>query len=292
MSVHLEDGKINENILMFDVLGWKHEHTTSSFIVKGDNIAIMDPGGKSSGEMLLKKLDRYNLKPDSVKYIFLSHRHNDHAGGAPVLLKTFKSARIYASSITLQNLKNPEKINNATISLYGDLAEPIDAVTEESRLIPIEDGDTFDLGQNMKIRAIYTPGHTSDHFMFYEQKNKFLFTGDGAGLFSGKYLELLPNSFPPSFRVENYLNSIKKILNLDFEIVGFSHYGAVSGSQAKKVILNGIPVINEWNDLIRSKGSASSDILLKKYIGNFDLFPEYFRDTVMKIIIEGFRKNF
>ncbi|MGC8673262.1 MAG: MBL fold metallo-hydrolase [Thermoplasmata archaeon] len=291
MTLYEKSGYINAHLLMLDVFGWNNEKTTSSFIVKGDKVAIMDPGGKSSGEKIVEKLNEYRIDPDSVTHIFVSHRHNDHAGGAPPILKTCKNAKVYASSITLENLANPDKINNATISLYGDLAEPIDAVKEKERLVPISDGDTFNLGNDVMIKAIYAPGHTSDHFMFLELNSKFLFTGDGAGLFSGKYSTLLPNSFPPSFRFENYLMSMKNILNLNFDIVGFSHYGALSGPDARKTIVEGLRILNEWNSVIREKGSASEEILLKKYIAQFDLFPQYFRIPVFKIIVNGFSKN-
>jgi len=289
MTIYKNSGYLNERVLMLDVFGWNNDKTTSSFIVKGDKVAIMDPGGKSSGIKIVEKLNEYHIDPDSVNYIFVSHRHNDHAGGAPVLLNVCKNAKIYADPITLENLANPEKINNATISLYGDLAEPIDAVKDHGRLVPINDGNVFDLGNHVKVKAIYAPGHTSDHFMFLELNSKFLFTGDGAGLFSGKYSTLLPNSFPPSFKFENYLKSLKNILDLDFDIVGFSHYGAVSGPDARKIILEGLEILNEWNSVLKVKDGE--DILLKKYIDRFDLFPEYFRIPVFKIIVGGFKKN-
>ncbi len=291
MTIYNDSGYINEHLLMLDVFGWNNEKTTSSFIVKGDKVAIMDPGGKSSGEKIVEKLDEYSIDPESITHIFVSHRHNDHLGGVPPLLKICRNANVYANPITLENLANPDKINNATIALYGNLSEPIEPVKEKERLVPINDGDTFDLGNNVRIKAIYAPGHTSDHFMFFELNSRFLFTGDGAGLFSGKYSTLLPNSFPPSFRFENYLKSMKNILNLDFDIVGFSHYGAVSDPEARKIISEGLRILNDWNAVIRENGSASEEILLKKYIAQFDLFPQYFRIPVFKIIVNGFSKN-
>ena len=41
----------------------------------------------------------------------------------------------------------------------------------------IEDGHIFDLG-NRKIRVFHTPGHSEDHIVLYDGKNKILFTGD------------------------------------------------------------------------------------------------------------------
>lgn len=122
----------------------------------------MDPVEKSSGKKILESLNRYNIDPEFVSYIFVSHRHNDHAGGVPVL------------------------------------------------------------ENNVKIKTIYTPGHTSDHFMFST---------------------LLPNSFSPSFTYNNYLSSLKKML--DFDVVGFSHYGAVFGNDAKNIVLSGLNTLNE-----------------------------------------------
>ncbi|MGC8619054.1 MAG: MBL fold metallo-hydrolase [Thermoplasmata archaeon] len=286
----MENGYLNKNILMLDANGWKNEKTTSSFVIIGNDVAILDPAGSESADIILKLLYDFKIEKDKVKYIFISHRHNDHSAGASVLIKKLKNANIYAHPITIENLKNPDKINSATKDMYGYLAEPIIPVKNESRLIEITDNDEFDLGNNIVIKALYMPGHTSDHFMYLEKENNFVFTGDGAGLFSGRYMVSIPNSFPPSFKYQEYRNSLLKLIEINPEMIGFSHFGAISGNNVKIVLKDALRILDEWKEIIENEENYE-DVLFNKYKDQFDLFSKDFRNDVLKIIINGFRKN-
>ncbi len=290
MSLFMNNGYISENLLMIDAHGWRNKKTTSSFILKSEYIAIFDPGGNNSSDIVINALKEYGFNLSSIKYLFVSHRHNDHSGGASVLVKKLKNAKIYAHPITIENLKNPEKINEATKAMYGFLGEPIDPVKDVEKLVKINDGDTFDIGNGLKIRAMLMPGHTSDHFMFYEEKNGFVFTGDGAGLFSGKYMKSLPNSFPPSFKFEEYRRSLLKLIDLKPKIIGFSHFGAISGDDVPIVLKDALQILDEWKEIIENNENYEN-VIFNKYKDQFDLFSEDFRNDVLKIIINGFKKN-
>jgi len=290
MTIYMENGYLNKNILMLDANGWKNDKTTSSFVIIGKDIAILDPAGSESAEIILKLLEDFKIEKNKVKYIFVTHRHNDHSGGASVLVKKLKNAKIYAHPITIENIKNPEKINEATKAMYGSLGEPIDPVKDLEKLVKINDGDIFDIGNGLKIRAMLMPGHTSDHFMFYEEKNGFVFTGDGAGLFSGKYMKSLPNSFPPSFKFEEYRRSLLRLIDLKPKIIGFSHFGAISGDDVSNVLKDALQILDEWKDIIENNENYEN-VIFNKYKDQFDLFSEEFRNDVLKIIINGFKKN-
>ncbi|MGC8662815.1 MAG: MBL fold metallo-hydrolase [Thermoplasmata archaeon] len=290
MSVILENGYLNENILMLDANGWKNKKTTSSFIIIGKHVAILDPAGSDSADIILKLLDDFKIEKDSVRYIFVSHRHNDHSAGASILVKKLSKAVIYGHPITIENLKNPEKINDATRKMYGYLAEPIDPVKDMEKLVEIKDNNLFDLGNGISVRALYMPGHTSDHLMFQETLNDFIFTGDGAGLFSGKYMTALPNSFPPSFKYNEYKKSLTNLIEMKPKMLGFSHFGSIKGNDVNKVLIDSLNILEEWKEIISSHNDYEN-ILFYKYKNNFDLFSENFRDEVLRIIINGFAKN-
>lgn len=290
MAVFLDGGYISDELIMIDAFGWGNWKTTSTFVVKGMYTAIFDPGGRNSAEVILNALKEYKIDLNDIKYIFVTHRHNDHSAGASMLVKKLKNARIYAHPITIENILNPDRINEATISMYGELGEPIEPVKDQDKLVKIEDGDLFDLGNGLVIRSIYMPGHTSDHFMFQEEKNNFVFTGDGAGLFSGKYLTALPNSFPPSFRYEEYRKSLLKLIKIEPDIVGFSHFGSVSGSNVKPVLENSLSILDEWKYIIENDDDYENTIF-NRYRDRFDLFSREFREEVLRIIIQGFKRN-
>lgn len=285
--IYSDSGKIKDGIFIVDAFGWSSDKTTSSYIIKGNEVAIFDPAGSKSADRILQYLDYFNIEYDKVKFIFISHRHNDHSAGASVLVHKLKNAKIYAHKITNENLKNPTKINMATENMYGYLAEPIEPV-DESFLVNINDNDIFDLGEGLKIKALHMPGHTSDHFMFQEEKNNFIFTGDGAGLFSFKHKIVIPNSFPPSFKYEEYKKSLQRLIDLKPRIIGFSHFGAVESPD--ELLTESIEILEDWKKII-SENDNYMDLLIKKYGPKFELFDKNFRKEVLNIIISGFKSG-
>ncbi len=285
-------GFIRENILMVDVNGWRFRYTTSSYIIIGEEVAIIEPGNKSSAKEIINAIDKYGIEREKVKYIFVSHRHADHAGGSSELLKELKNAKIFAHEYTLKILQDPHKLNKATVEMYGEFAEPMDPVEDSIKLVEIKDGEEFNLGKGLTIKAVHTPGHTSDHFMFFEKKHSFLFTGDGMGLLSNG--KVLPNSFPPSFKLKNYAESIEKVKKFDPEILGFGHFGAIE--DAESTIKNAIKITYDWKEIIekmKEKDAESiGNFLYENYGSDFNLFSPDLRKYIFIILAQGFINNF
>lgn len=246
MKVLSEPGRITDEILMLDALGWNYQKTTSTFLVSGRRIAIVEPASRSSAKPIMDGVKKFGLDLSLIHHIFVTHRHFDHAAGAPPLSDLLPNARIMAHRYTIENYKNPQRINEATRQIFGESAEPIEKVGSESKLVALEGGDVIDLGEGLEIEAVPTPGHTSDHFSFYERKNKFLFTGDSAGLFGTRSFSVIPAAFPPSFKFENYKKSIERMLGYDLKIVGFAHFGAVVGPGAREILEKSLETLEEW----------------------------------------------
>ena len=109
---------------------------------KGREAIIIDPVIENVGEYI-KLLEELDLK--LVKVID-THIHADHVTGASKL----------------------KQVTNCT-TLMG---EHTPAETVE---IKVKDNEIIDI-DNLKIKSLYTPGHTSDSYSFL--LNNFLFTGD------------------------------------------------------------------------------------------------------------------
>ena len=109
---------------------------------KGREALIIDPVLENV-EVYIKLLDKLDLK--LVKVID-THIHADHVTGA-------------------SKLKNITKC----VTIMGDHT-PADTVE-----IKVRDDDYINL-DNLKIKAMYTPGHTSDSYCFL--LNNYLFSGD------------------------------------------------------------------------------------------------------------------
>ena len=83
--------------------------------------------------------------------VVLTHRHRDHLGGVPHLRERFRGLRV-----------------GKMIHRDAELPEGID---------DLRDGATIQ-GDGVTLRAIYTPGHASDHLCYYLEEENAVFTGD------------------------------------------------------------------------------------------------------------------
>ena len=156
------------------------------FILRDDNTkdaVIIDPGDDVS--TILKILKRDGLR---LQYIFLTHGHIDHVGGA----KDVKDATGAKVLIHMEDLFLYEKVH-LQASLFGLPSPPVSNID-----IFLEDG--MEIGEGgLKCRVIHTPGHTPGSVSLYFSDK--LFTGDalfrdGIGrtdLWGGSY-DVLMNS--------------------------------------------------------------------------------------------------
>lgn len=67
----------------------------------------------------------------------------------------------------------------------------------------LDDGDIIELG-NRNIRVIHTPGHSPGHMCFWDEANRFMFTGDL--IYKGVLYANYPSTDPQA-----YLDSVRKI---------------------------------------------------------------------------------
>ena len=119
--------------------------STYTYIIasaKGREAAIIDPVIENV-ELYIKILRELDLK---LAKVIDTHIHADHVTGASEL----------------------KQVTNCT-TLMGEHT-PADTVE-----IKVKDGEIIDI-DNLKIKSLYTPGHTSDSYSFL--LDNYLFTGD------------------------------------------------------------------------------------------------------------------
>lgn len=156
------------------------------FILRDNNTkdaVVIDPGDDVS--TILKILKRDGLR---LQYIFLTHGHIDHVGGA----KDVKDATGAKVLIHREDLFLYEQVH-LQADLFGLPSPPVSHID-----IFLEDGMKIGEG-GLKCRVIHTPGHTPGSVSLYFSDK--LFTGDalfrdGIGrtdLWGGSY-EVLMNS--------------------------------------------------------------------------------------------------
>ncbi|MGH8324870.1 MAG: MBL fold metallo-hydrolase, partial [Steroidobacteraceae bacterium] len=136
-------------------------HAAAHIIQDAGRAALVDVGTNYSVPHLLAALEALGIARTAVDYIFLTHVHLDHAGGAGLLVRELPNARAMLHPRGAPHMIEPEKvIAGAKVvygeerfrKLYGDLV-PIPA----ERVQVVQDGERCRLGAR-ELELIHTPG--------------------------------------------------------------------------------------------------------------------------------------
>jgi endoribonuclease LACTB2 len=125
----------------------------------------------------------------------LTHRHHDHVGGIDQITALC-----------------PKATFSKNYSSHDD-----------ADYLPISDGDEFTV-EGATVKAVHTPGHTTDHMAFYMETSGGLFTGDSV---LGQGTTVFEN-------LATYLSSLQKQLDLDPATIFPGHGPVITGKQAAR----------------------------------------------------------
>ncbi len=207
----------------------------SHLIVENGRGAFVDTGVNSSVPLLLGALQKSNLDPADIDFVFLTHIHLDHAGGAGLLLQHLPNARCVLHPRGAPHMVDPTRLIAGTKAVYGEETttkmygeiQPIDA----ARIDIADDGASYSL-QGRELQAFYTEGHARHHYCLSDPKSKGVFTGDSFGV---SYRELdtavgefiFPTTTPIHFDPDEAHKSVDRIMAYEPERLYLTHYSEV-----------------------------------------------------------------
>lgn len=186
--------------------------------------------------LLLDALNQQGLDVADVDFVFLTHVHLDHAGGAGLLMQRLPNARCVLHPRGAPHMIDPERLIAGTIGVYGEERTremygdivPID----EARVIVAADEDWFDLN-GRRMQALHTEGHARHHYVLHDPASRGVFTGDSFGI---SYRELdtakgpfiFPTTTPASFDPDEAHRAVDRIMACEPEFLYLTHYSRVS----------------------------------------------------------------
>ncbi len=196
----------------------------------------MDTGTNDSVPLLLDALDQQGLVANDVDFVFLTHIHLDHAGGAGLLMRELPQARCVVHPRGAPHMIDPERLVAGTIGVYGEEKTlemygeilPIDA----SRVIAAEDEAWFELN-GRRLQTLHTEGHARHHYVLNDPASCGVFTGDNFGI---SYRELdtengefiYPTTTPASFDPDEAHKSVDRIMACEPKQLFLTHYSRVT----------------------------------------------------------------
>lgn len=206
-------------------------------IERAGRAAIVDAGTVHSVPYLLAALKRLGLPPEAVEYLFITHVHLDHAGGAGRLLQELPNARAMLHPRGASHLIAPDRLIAASkvvygeqryLELYGDLV-PMPA----GRVVVTADGQRFELGGS-PFECVHTPGHALHHQCLVDLGHRGVFTGDTFGLSYRPFdtergAFIVPTTTPTQFDPGQLVASIDRLLAYHPRAAYLTHFGRVTG---------------------------------------------------------------
>ncbi len=171
------------NIYCIDGMMRGFEKYMSLYVIKGKEIVMVDTGERMRFETTKAQIEALGIKLSDITRLFITHGHQDHLGGAAPLIREMPNAKVYAHPACKQRLTDPGSIDWKAIFSPGTMAritmemEPV----PEDRIVYVNDGDEFDLGDGQVFRIKYTAGHQPTGLIIYESKNNGLFINDLVG---------------------------------------------------------------------------------------------------------------
>lgn len=227
------------------------------YLVKGKEAMIIGGGMNWIAPKLEEQLVRFEIKASEIKYLVIQHSHFDHCGAAPYLKRRLPNLKILATESARQILSKSkvinyiEMVNKFIIDAYGlqeqyeKMGLKIDAIEVDET---VGDATIIDLGGGREVQFIETPGHSRCAVAVYIPGSKAIFPTDAAPCPIGSIEKLARPS--PQYDFTLYKQSLMKMLNYDIDICGFDHFAAVTGSDARTVLQNGLAQSIEYGERI------------------------------------------
>lgn len=192
-------------------------------LVEEGRAILVDTGLQGSLIPITGGLKDLGLSLDDIDTVVITHAHPDHCGGLAEVLagrKIAVAAHRLDADIISGTKTPPNPLQN---EMLARMAEPV-LPKLMGRFVPVdlplEDGDIIPFGT--EVRVVHLPGHTVGSIALHLPAKRVIIVGDALQYKFSRKLT------PPSHRVtqdsEEALRSLEKLLDLDFDVICFSHF--------------------------------------------------------------------
>jgi glyoxylase-like metal-dependent hydrolase (beta-lactamase superfamily II) len=184
------------------------------YLVRFGNHAALIDAGCGSGHQQLTRNIAACLPPEvKIDYLFLTHCHFDHTGGAAAVRDTY-GCRIVAHERDAVYLESGDRTVTAA-AWYGTTMPPL---TVDQHIL--ENLQTFNIG-GAQLTAHHCPGHSPGSMVMVTEieKHKVLF---GQDIHGPLHDDLLSDR-------RQYRHSLKFIMDLQADILCEGHFGVYRG---------------------------------------------------------------
>ena len=182
---------------------------TNTYIVGRGHVAVIDPGPDlpAHTQAILSA-----LAGEQVTHIIVTHTHSDHSPGVPALVAA-TGAPTYGFGP-----------HGTGVRRSWSFASPEGGDTSFRPDHRLADGDLVE-GEGWTLRALYTPGHISNHLCFTLEEENALLSGDHVMGWSTSVVS------PPDGDMGDYMESLKRLIGRPEAVYWPGHGGPVRDPQ-------------------------------------------------------------
>ncbi len=227
--------RLDGGIVAIDTEYMRRMQDASHLIVDSGRAAFVDTGTNDSVALLVDALRQENLDVGDVDFVFLTHVHLDHAGGAGKLMQALPNARCVIHPRGAPHMIDPSRLMAGTEAVYGveetqamyGRLQPID----ERRVELAADAAWYTLGSR-QLQTLHTEGHALHHYSLNDPASRGVFTGDSFGVSyreldtaSGEFI--FPTTTPTQFDPLAAHHSIDRIMGCEPLQLYLTHYSRI-----------------------------------------------------------------
>jgi len=227
---------LGNGVYLIDTLYLRPGLAASHLVVDEGRAAFVDTGAAPAAPRLLAALDELGIAREQVDYLFLTHVHLDHAGGAGQLMQVLPNARAVLHPRGAPHLVDPTKLIAGSIQVYGEARYhqlygeiiPIPA----ARVLVTEDRQRLRLGSR-SFEFVDAPGHAKHHHCPIDLDHREIYGGDNFGICYREFDTargpfMLPTTTPVQFEPDVLHATIDRLLSYRPQRIFQTHFGPVS----------------------------------------------------------------
>jgi hydroxyacylglutathione hydrolase len=251
------------------------------YLIDSPRRTLIDTGTSSVPQAsLLPALKEMGWDLSDLRVIINTHLHIDHAGGNAEMQEA-SGAGIHihkADADFTDREKYLEKYCRDALRLMGQETEIPQSEAFQRQLLGrewgieriLEDGDEIDLGPDVRLHVLHTPGHTPGSASFYWESESVLFSGDAVG---GRGSRV--GGFPLYFAAADYARSLRRLLDLDASTLAQAHRyrwsaptqeAVRTGAEVRQTLEESLAVWQAIDTAVRSELADNPDVTIRALV--------------------------
>jgi glyoxylase-like metal-dependent hydrolase (beta-lactamase superfamily II) len=247
------------NIRLIDDFHLGQPHVVATYVLLGDEPAIVDPGPASALPTLTAGLAEHGIAIADLRAVLLTHIHLDHAGATGSLVRAAPHLRVYVHQRGAPHMVAPDKLLGSAARIYGERMHELWGEflpVPESNLTRLTGGETLQIGERQL--AVYdAPGHAYHHVLYYEAASAVAFVGDTVGVSLTGTTDVRPATPPPEVDLEAWRGTLDTLLALEPHTLCLTHFGP--SHDAERHITTFWERTLHWAEQVRADLAAGAD---------------------------------